>query len=176
MKRHIWYLSIRRRSRKCLLGLFWSPLRTSLILYKKIDPQLAWSVVRCFFLCFSGQRGTIALKLGFTCKEHLCVVALTGSARWAQTHPLASYFLVRSSIALHLLVLSGEYRCLVLSGLCLRCLIRSWSSLPLFQSLTPYPAYLPLLLDVLYLTPPAVTKFKCNASCKMPTRTECIAR
>ena len=71
---------------------------------------------RCFFVCFSGQRRTIALKLGFTYEEHLCAVALTGSARGVQTHPLASYFLVRSSIALRLL--SGEYRCLVLlSGL-----------------------------------------------------------
>ena len=68
--------------------------------------------------CFSGQHGTIALKLGFTYEEHLCVVALTGSARGARTHPLASYFLVRSSIALCLL--SGEHPCFVLSGLCRR--------------------------------------------------------
>ena len=39
-------------------------------------------------------------------------VALTSSARGVYTHPLASYFLVRSSAALRLL--SGEYRCLVL--------------------------------------------------------------
>ena len=49
----------------------------------------------CFFLwCFSGQRGTIVVKLGFTYEEHLCVLALTGSERVAQIHPLTSYFLV----------------------------------------------------------------------------------
>ena len=47
----------------------------------------------CFCFCFSGQRGTIAVKLGFTYEKHLCV-ALTGSEQVAQTHPLASYFLV----------------------------------------------------------------------------------
>ena len=43
---------------------------------------------------FSGQRGTIAVKLGFMYEEHLLVLALTGSERVTQTHPLASYFLV----------------------------------------------------------------------------------
>ena len=43
---------------------------------------------------------------------YLCTIALIDSARGAQIHPLASYFLVRSSIALRLL--SSEYRCLVL--------------------------------------------------------------
>ena len=58
---------------------------------------------------FSGQCGTLTLKLDFTYEEHLCAVALTGSWRGAQTHPLASYFLVRPSIAL--CPLSGKYRC-----------------------------------------------------------------
>ena len=42
-------------------------------------------------------------------------VALTGGARGAQTFPLASSFLVRSSIALRLL--SGEHWCFGCSGL-----------------------------------------------------------
>ena len=46
-----------------------------------------------FFFFFSGQRGTIAVKLGFMYEEHLCVLALTGRERVAQTHPLSSYFL-----------------------------------------------------------------------------------
>ena len=71
---------------------------------------LVTSANRCFSVCFFGQRGTIVLKLGFTYYEgHLCAVALTASARGVQTHPLAS-------IALRLL--SGECRCLVLSGSC----------------------------------------------------------
>ena len=48
-----------------------------------------FSFLPLLFLC-----GTIADKLGFMYEEHLCVLALTGSERVAQTHPLASYFLV----------------------------------------------------------------------------------
>ena len=44
---------------------------------------------RCYFLCFSGQRGTIAKSMY---KEHLCVVALTSIERGTQFFPLASYF------------------------------------------------------------------------------------
>ena len=44
-------------------------------------------------------------------EEHMCAVAVAV----AQTHPLASYFLVRSSTVLRLrlliLILSGEQRC-----------------------------------------------------------------
>ena len=35
---------------------------------------------RCYFLCFSGQRGTIAKSMY---EEHLCVVALTSIERGA---------------------------------------------------------------------------------------------
>ena len=54
--------------------------------------------IRCLFACLrvSGQRGIITFKSDFTYEEHLCAVALTGSARRAHTHPLASNFLVRS--------------------------------------------------------------------------------
>ena len=37
--------------------------------------------------------------------EHLCAVALTGKGRGVHTHPLTSFFLVRSSTALRLLLL-----------------------------------------------------------------------
>ena len=47
---------------------------------------------RCSFLCFSGQRGTIAKSMYY--QEHLCVVALTSIERGTQFFPLASYFLV----------------------------------------------------------------------------------
>ena len=46
---------------------------------------------RCAFLCFSGQRGTIAKSMY---EEHLCVVALTSIEGRTQFFPLASYFLV----------------------------------------------------------------------------------
>ena len=46
---------------------------------------------RCYFLCVSGQRGTIAKSMY---EEHLCVVALTSFERVTQFFPLASYFLV----------------------------------------------------------------------------------
>ena len=46
---------------------------------------------RCFSLCVSGQRGTIAKSMY---EEHLCVVALTNIERGTQFFPLASYFLV----------------------------------------------------------------------------------
>ena len=46
---------------------------------------------RCFFLCVSGQRGTIAKSMH---EEHLCVVALTSMERGTQFFPLASYRLV----------------------------------------------------------------------------------
>ena len=36
---------------------------------------------RCFFLCVSGQRGTIAKSMH---EEHLCVVALTSTDRGTQ--------------------------------------------------------------------------------------------
>ena len=52
------------------------------------------------FSSSSGQRGTIAVKLDFMYEEHLYILLLTGSERVAQTHLLASYFLVLSSIAL----------------------------------------------------------------------------
>ena len=70
--------------------LFWKTWRIVSGLFKA---YLVTLVYRCFFVCFSGQHGTVALKLGFTYyEEHLCVVALTGinSARGAQTHPLSS--------------------------------------------------------------------------------------
>ena len=46
---------------------------------------------RCSFLCYSGQRGTIAKSMH---EEHLCVVALTSMERGTQFFPLASYRLV----------------------------------------------------------------------------------
>ena len=46
---------------------------------------------RCYFLCVSGQRGTIAKSMY---GEHLCVVALTSIERGTQFFPLVSYFLV----------------------------------------------------------------------------------
>ena len=47
---------------------------------------------RCYFLCVSGQRGTIAKS---THEENLCVVALTSMKRGrTQFFPLASYRLV----------------------------------------------------------------------------------
>ena len=46
---------------------------------------------RFFFLCVSGQRGTIAKSMY---EEHLCVVALTSIERGTQFFPLGSYFLV----------------------------------------------------------------------------------
>ena len=46
---------------------------------------------RCFFLCASGQRGTIAKSMY---EEHLCVVALTSMERGTQFFPLNSYLLV----------------------------------------------------------------------------------
>ena len=72
----------------------------------------------CFFVCpcFSGQRATVALKLGVMYEEHLCTVAVTGCVRGFHTNPLASYFLVQSSTALRLL--SGEHQCF---GFCLDC-------------------------------------------------------
>ena len=62
--------------------------------------------IRCssFCLCFSGlTRGPWVFTVH---EEHLGAVTLTGCARGDHTHPLASYFLVRSSTALRLL--SGE--------------------------------------------------------------------
>ena len=46
---------------------------------------------RCFFLCVSGQRGSIAKSMY---EEHLCVVALTSIERGIRFFPLVSYFLV----------------------------------------------------------------------------------
>ena len=46
---------------------------------------------RCFFLCVSGQRGTIAKSMH---EEHLCIVALTSMERGTQCFLLASYLLV----------------------------------------------------------------------------------
>ena len=46
---------------------------------------------RCYFLCVSGQRGTIAKSMH---EEHLCIVALTSMERGTQFFPLASYLLV----------------------------------------------------------------------------------
>ena len=47
---------------------------------------------RCFFLCVSGQRGTMATSMY---EEHLCIViALTSIERGTQFFPLASYFRV----------------------------------------------------------------------------------
>ena len=56
---------------------------------------------RCFLvcLCFSGQRGTVALKLGVMYERSICVmcaVAVTGSARGAQTHPPTCLLLPRA--------------------------------------------------------------------------------
>ena len=90
------------------------------------EAYLVTSTTRCFFvcLCFSGQRGTVALKLGVMYEEHLCVMCdapqprQVGNARGVHAHPLASYFIVRSSTALRLFILSGEQRCLVFSVLC----------------------------------------------------------
>ena len=60
------------------------------------EAYLVTLATRCFFvcLCFSGQRRTVALKLGVMYEKHLCAVALTGSVRGVHTHPLVSYFLV----------------------------------------------------------------------------------
>ena len=49
------------------------------------------TIIRCSFLCVSGQRGTIAKSMH---EEHLCVVALTSMERGTQFFPLASYRLV----------------------------------------------------------------------------------
>ena len=82
-----------------------------------LEAYLVTLATRGFFfcLCFSGQRGTVALKLAVMYEEHLCAVALTGSARKVHTHPLASYFLVRSYTALRLL--SGVNTSCILSFL-----------------------------------------------------------
>ena len=124
------YFCSEKRPGGAILELFYgtprgafTPFFTVLGLFEAHLPL--WSTDASSFV-FSGQRRIIALKLDFTYEEHLCAVALTGSARGAQTHPLASNFLVQSSIALRLF--SGEYRCFVLSGLCRRYL-RWWSSL-----------------------------------------------
>ena len=66
-------------------------------------------------------------------EEYLGAVALTCCTRGNHTHWLASYFLVRSFIALRLP--SDKYRCFVMSGPCRRYL-EWWPSLSLFQSLT----------------------------------------
>ena len=47
---------------------------------------------RCFFLCVSGQRETIAKSMHE--EHHLCVAALTSMERGTQFFPLASYSLV----------------------------------------------------------------------------------
>ena len=64
------------------------------------------------FSVFPVGAGTVVLKSGVMYAEHFCVVALIHYAREVHTHPLASYFRLRSSTALRLL--SGEYRCFVL--------------------------------------------------------------
>ena len=56
-----------------------------------LRPYLVTLADRCSFLCFSGQRGTIAKSMH---EEHLCVVALTSMVRGTQFFPLASYRLV----------------------------------------------------------------------------------
>ena len=63
---------------------------------------------------FFGDQMLVRLSLVFRStreldimyEEHLCTVSLTGSAREFPTHPLAPYFLVRSSTAFRLI--SGE--------------------------------------------------------------------
>ena len=54
-------------------------------------PYLVTLTDRCFFLCVSGQRGTIAKSMH---EDHLCTVALTSMERGTQFFPLASYRLV----------------------------------------------------------------------------------
>ena len=62
---------------------------------------------RCSSNCLGFSGLTRGPWVFFTVhEEHLDAVALTGCARGAHTHPLSSYFLVRSSTALRLL--SGE--------------------------------------------------------------------
>ena len=102
-------------------------------------------------LCSSGQRGAVALKLGVMYSEHMFAVALTGSAREVYTHPLASYFLVRSSTDLRLL--SGEHRCSFLDYAEDICLV-ALSDPP--QTLNPNTLPLPLIpylfrFDALYI-------------------------
>ena len=68
---------------------------------KMVRVRIGWEVTRgglrpyladrCSFLCFSGQRRTIAKSMH---EEHLCVVALTSMVRGTQFFPLASYRLV----------------------------------------------------------------------------------
>ena len=104
----------------------------------------------CFFLCFSGQRGTIIIALQLDLRimyeEHLLrIVALTGSERGAQIHPLASYFRVSSSIC------SSTFRRIPVSrtfGIIMFKISRMGSSLSLFI-FNPHPMYLPLPLTVL---------------------------
>ena len=75
-KVHIWkgtcHLSMRRSGRKCLCP-FWLPLRTTLILYKIVDPQLVWSAVTC------------SRNASRCCRKELQANGLAGVS-WRQRH------------------------------------------------------------------------------------------
>ena len=102
---------------------------------------------RCFFVW------TVALNF-LPMRNILCAVTLTGSARGVHSHPLASYFLVQSPIALSLLLVDTG----VLSFLYYvedTCLV-ALSDPP--QTLNPNN--LPLPLALLYVvTSPAFTLY-----------------
>ena len=112
---------------------FWNTWKSVTWLFKAYVVTLA---KRCFFLCYAGQRGTMALKLDCTYEEHLCVVTLTGRARGAQTHPLASYVLVRFYTAF--LLLSGKYRCFVMTKISTMMVVLSAPVQSLTQTLRIY--------------------------------------
>ena len=59
--------------------------------HEEVETYLVTLTNRCSFLCFTGQRETIAKSMY---EEHLCVVALTSIERGTQFFPLASNFLV----------------------------------------------------------------------------------
>ena len=107
-----------------------------------------------FVSVFTVDTRTVALKSGIMCKEHLCAVALTVSARGVHAHPLASYFLVRSSTALRLL--SGEYRCIVLLDYVEDIYVND-PLCPLVLIIDKKKACIPQPLAVLSIFPPAVT-------------------